>query len=172
MESVNHDIQLAGISLGENLFAVDIMRIKEIILPQKPSPLPGGSQLLEGVINLRGSVIPVMDLRKRLGLPPSNAVSAGKFLVVSLARQTLALAVDNVLDVITLPAREILPVPDTAECVGPDFLLGVCLCDDRVFMILDIDSLLGQPDFRPDTPEHEMNDLVRNQPLALEKGPA
>lgn len=142
MGSDNPDIQLACFSLGDNLFAVDIMRIREIILPQKLSALPGASQILEGVINLRGAVIPVMNMRKRFGMPDAPDCATGKLLIVSLARQTIALAVDNVMEVITVPAREIKTPPDTADGIGMEYLLGVCLSDDRVFMILDIDSLL------------------------------
>jgi len=148
MGSDNPDIQLACFSLGENLFGVDIMRIREIILPQKLSALPGTSQILDGVINLRGAVIPVMNMRKRFGMPEAADGTTGKLLIVSLARQTLALAVDTVMEVITVPAREIKPPMDTADGIGMEYLLGVCLSDDRVFMILDIDSLLGQPECR------------------------
>ena len=148
MGSDNPDIQLACFSLGDNLFGVDIMRIREIILPQKLSALPGASQLLEGVINLRGAVIPVMNMRKRFAMPEEDAVTPGKLLVVSLARLTLALAVDTVMEVITVPAREIKPPLDTADGIGMGYLLGVCLSDDRVIMILDIDSLLGQSECR------------------------
>jgi len=148
MSSENPDIQLACFTLGENLFAVDIMRIREIVLPQKLSALPGGSQILEGVINLRGAVIPVMNMRKRFGMPETVDCKTGKLLIVSLARQAVALAVDNVIEVITVPARDIKPPLDTADGIGMEHLLGVCLCDDRVFMILDIDSLLGQPESR------------------------
>jgi purine-binding chemotaxis protein CheW len=148
MGSDNPDIQLACFSLGENLFGVDIMRIREIILPQKLSARPGTSQILDGVINLRGAVIPVMNMRKRFGMPEAADGTTGKLLIVSLARQTLALAVDTVMEVITVPAREIKPPMDTADGIGMEYLLGVCLSDDRVFMILDIDSLLGQPGCR------------------------
>ena len=144
MSSDNPDIQLVCFNLGENLFAVDIMRIREIILPQKLSALPGPAQLLEGVINLRGAVIPVMNLRKRFGMPEADDNIIGKLLVVSLARQILVLTVDDVIGVIAVPAKEILPPPDTADGTGMEHLLGVCLSDNRVFMVLDIDSLLGQ----------------------------
>jgi len=142
------DIQLACFDLGDNLFAVDIMRIKEIILPQKLSSLPRASNILEGVINLRGAVIPVMDMRKRFGMPAAPEGKTGKLLIVSLARQVLALAVDNVMEVITVPIKDIKPPLDTAEGVGMEHLLGVCLSDNRVFMILDIDSLLGPSEYR------------------------
>src|ERR1039457_510323 len=107
MGSENPDIQLACFTLGEFLFAVDIMRIREIILPQKLSALPVKSQILEGVINLRGSVIPVMNMRKRFAMPEACDSITGNLLIVSLARQTLALVVDTVLEVITVPAGAI-----------------------------------------------------------------
>jgi purine-binding chemotaxis protein CheW len=144
MGNENSDIQLACFSLGENFFAIDIMRIREIILPQKLSILPGASQILEGVINLRGNIIPVMNMRKRFGMPDEVLCTTGKLLVVSLARQTLALAVDTVLEVITVPVREIKPALDAVDYVGIEYLLGVCLSGEHVFMILDVDSLLGQ----------------------------
>ena len=148
MGSENPNIQLACFSLGENLFAVDIMRIREIILPQKLSALPRVSQLLEGVINLRGVVIPVMNMRRRFGMPEAAEGRTGKLLIVCLARQTLALMVDAVLEVITVPARDIKPPLDAVDGIGMEHLLGVCLSDDRVFMILDIDSLLVQTECR------------------------
>lgn len=143
MEITTTHIQLACFSLGDRLFAVDIMRIREILVPQKLSPLAGSSNLLEGVINLRGAVIPVMSMRKRFGMPVDSTTPAGKLLIVSLVRQLLALVVDDVMEVISVPAADIKPPVQTAAGVGMEFLLGVCLSNDRVFMILDIDSLLG-----------------------------
>lgn len=149
MKKELQDIQLACFCLEEKLFAVDIMRIKEIIQPQKLSHLPRSSQLLEGMINLRGTVIPVMSLRKRFGMPTLATEKSGKLLIVNLSRQQmLALEVDEVMEVITIPAREIKPAPDLDEGVGVEYLLGICLSDERVFMILDIDSLLCSSDYR------------------------
>lgn len=149
MKKELQDIQLACFCLEENLFAIDIMRIKEIIQPQKLSSLPRASQLLEGVINLRGIVIPVMNLRRRFGMPPLATTKSGKLLIVNLSRQQmLALAVDDVMEVITVSAEEIKPPPDIDEGVGVECLLGICLSDERVFMILDIDSLLCPADYR------------------------
>lgn len=135
----NPEIQLVCFTLGENLFAVDIMRIREITLPQKFSGLPAASQLMEGVINLRGAVIPVMNMRKRFDM---SEAETGRFLIVSLACQTLALAVDDVLEIITVQAGNISPPLKTAGDIVSEHLLGVCLSDDRVILILDIDSLI------------------------------
>ena len=145
MEGATTHIQLACFTLGDKLFAVDIMRIREILVPQKLSPLPCASELLEGVINLRGSVIPVMNMRKRLGMPIEDSMPVGKLLIVSLVRQLLALVVDDVLEVISVPVADIMPPIQISSGVGMEFLLGVCLSENRVFMILDIDSLLYQP---------------------------
>lgn len=142
MEGAITHIQLACFSLGGKLFAVDIMRIREILVPQNLSPMPSVSDLLEGVINLRGSVIPVMNLRKRFGMPVVDDASVGKLLIVSLARQSLALVVDDVMEVISVPVSDIKPPIQAAPGVGMEFILGVCLSNNRVFMILDIDSLL------------------------------
>ena len=142
MEGAITHIQLACFSLGDKLFAVDIMRIREILVPQKLSPLPCASDLLEGVINLRGAVIPVMNMRKRLGMPIMENAPAGKLLIVSLVRQLLALVVDDVMEVISVPVDDIKPPIQMASGVGMEFLLGVCLSNNRVFMLLDIDSLL------------------------------
>jgi purine-binding chemotaxis protein CheW len=148
MDRELNEIQLACFILGDSLFAVDIMRIKEILLPQKLSSLPKASDVFEGVINLRGTVIPVMDMRKLFGMPGNAEGRVGKLLIVSLERQILAMQVDNVMEVITVPVKEIKPPLDTGEGVGMEHILGVCLSDSRVIMILDIDSLLGHSEYR------------------------
>ncbi|KAA0895249.1 chemotaxis protein CheW [Oryzomonas rubra] len=150
MKTDLQNIELACFSLGNRLFAVDIMRIKEIILPQKLSGLPRESDLLEGVINLRGELIPVMDMRNRFGMPKADERERvpGRLLIVSLQGQMLALAVDNVQEVITVPAGEIKPAPDITEGIGMEYVLGMCLSHEQMFMILDIDSLLAPSDIR------------------------
>ena len=142
------EIQLTCFSLGESLYALDIMRVKEIMLTQKLFSLPRESPSFDGLINLRGAVIPVMNLRKRFGLQQINDENSGKLLIVSMARQLLALVVDDVLEVFTIQASEIKPPPDIADGIGAEFLLGVCIHEDRVYMLLDIDSLVGPYDFR------------------------
>lgn len=143
MEGATTHIQLACFSLGDKLFAVDIMRIREILVPQELSPLPCSLDVLEGVINLRGAVIPVMNMRKRLGMPAADDASAGKLLIVTLIGQLLALVVDDVMEVISVPVDDMKPPIQMTTGVGMEFLLGVCLSNNRVFMMLDIDSLLS-----------------------------
>ncbi len=142
MEGVMTHIQLACFSLEDMLFAVDIMRIREILVPQKLSPLPCDSDLLDGVINLRGIIVPVMNMRKRFGMSVVADAPTGKLLIVSLENQLLALVVDDVMEVISVPVVDIKPPIQFETGVRMEFLLGVCLVNNRIFMILDIDSLL------------------------------
>ncbi|MBW4053906.1 MAG: chemotaxis protein CheW [Proteobacteria bacterium] len=142
MEGAMTHIQLACFSLEDMLFAVDIMRIREILVPQKLSPLPCDSDLLDGVINLRGLIVPVMNMRKRFGMSVVADAPAGKLLIVSLENQLLALVVDDVMEVISVPVADIKPPIQFETGVRMEFLLGVCLVNNRIFMILDIDSLL------------------------------
>jgi purine-binding chemotaxis protein CheW len=119
--------------------------------PQKLTGLPRDSDLLEGVINLRGAVIPVMDMRHRFGMPKADERVLGRLLIVSLQRQMLALAVDEVLEVITIPAGELRHAPDVADGNGMEYVLGICFSREQMFMILDIDSLLHPFDVRQES---------------------
>ncbi|MDK9717200.1 MAG: chemotaxis protein CheW [Trichlorobacter sp.] len=142
METGIQELQLAGFLMGENLFAVDIMRIKEIVIPQKLAGFPLQNSTLDGMINLRGQVIPVMNLRARFGLPPRPG-GPGKLMIVSVAGRQVALAVDDLDEVVTVPVRDLTPPPDMVEGIGAEFLVAVCLCNERLYLVLDIDTLFS-----------------------------
>jgi purine-binding chemotaxis protein CheW len=142
METGIQELQLAGFLMGENLFAVDIMRIKEIVIPQKLAGFPLQNSTLDGMINLRGQVIPVMNLRARFGLPPRPG-GPGKLMIVSVAGRQVALAVDDLDEVVTVPVRDLTPPPDMVEGIGAEFLIAVCLCNERLYLVLDIDTLFA-----------------------------
>jgi purine-binding chemotaxis protein CheW len=134
------EIQLACFRLGAVLFGVDIMRIKEIILPRKLSPLPTPSGCLDGVISLRGDHIPVMNLARRFGMHSSGSADSARLLIVRYSGMVLGLAVDDVIEVMTVPVGEIKPPPDM-DASAYEYVLGVCLSGESIVMILDIDAL-------------------------------
>lgn len=140
MDMQNQELQLAGFLLGKNLYAIDIMRIKEIILPQRIAGLPLESSMLDGMINLRGEIIPVMNLRSRFGMTLSFG-GPGKLMIVSISGRSVALLVDEVEEVISIQAKDISPPPDMVDGVGAEYLVGVCLCNENLYMILNIDTL-------------------------------
>jgi purine-binding chemotaxis protein CheW len=142
MNSDIHEIQVACFLLGEDIYAVDIMRIKEIIRPQKLTTLPKSPSFVEGVLNLRGAVIPVIDLRKRFDMPPREIDQSSRLLIVAIARRMLGIVVDEVTEVITVPVADIKPPPQVNRGVGAEYLVGVCLMQDALIMLLNPDQLL------------------------------
>jgi purine-binding chemotaxis protein CheW len=136
------EIQVACLKMDEGLYAVDIMRIKEIIRLPKLAPLPRALPFVEGVINLRGSVIPVVDLRKRFGLPQAENREAARLLILSVSGQRLGLIVDEVTEMITVPLRELKAPPRGVRMVGGEYMIGLFLVQEVPVMLLNIDALL------------------------------
>lgn len=118
--------QLCTFRIGGEDYAVDIMRVREIIHPLPITPVPRAPAFVEGVIRLRGDVIPVVDVRKRLALPATPPTRKSRFLVVNVAGRRIALVVDEVREVLRLPRSEIRPAPSLGSGGGPRFFLGVC----------------------------------------------
>jgi purine-binding chemotaxis protein CheW len=138
------EIKFACFSLGTCLFCVDIMRIKEILPFQRLDSIPAPSWYLNGAINHRGRVIPVMNLKKRFGMLSIDSDSFESIIIVRLPqRQLLALAVDEIHEVITVPVEKIVPVPEIENSAGADCILGVAVSADSFHIILGIDALLA-----------------------------
>ena len=133
-------IQLACFMLEGQNYAVDIMKIRQIIRPTKIRPLPQAPEFLEGVINLRGAVIPVMDLRKRFDMK-INPDHEPRVIIVSVERQVVGVVVDEVSEVISVSPDQIQPPPRLAG-IPSKFLVGACQWSDSILLILNLDELL------------------------------
>ncbi|HEX9022713.1 MAG TPA: chemotaxis protein CheW, partial [Geobacteraceae bacterium] len=136
MDGDIREIQVACFRIGEDIYAVDIMRIKEIIRPQKLTVLPKAPVFVEGVLNLRGTVIPVIDLRKRFDMPSREIDQNRRLLIIALAGCIMGMAVDEVTEVITVPVANIKPPPQISQGVDAEYLVGVCLAQDSLIMLL------------------------------------
>jgi len=119
-------VQLCTFRIGGEDYAVDIMRVREIIQPLPITPVPRAPAFVEGVVRLRGEVIPVIDVRKRFGLAATPATRKTKFLVVHVAGRRLGLVVDEVCEVMRLARAEIRPAPALVGLDAPRFFLGIC----------------------------------------------
>jgi purine-binding chemotaxis protein CheW len=136
------EIRVVCFRLGEDTYAADIMRVREITKPLKPAGLPDAPDFIEGVINLRGAVIPVLNLHRRFRLVEPDSDKNTRLLIVSLAGQPFALVVDEVTEVVTVPVRDLRPPPRFSRGVGSEYLIAVCLVDDSLVMLIDLDSIL------------------------------
>lgn len=119
-------VELCTFRIAGEDYAVDIMRVREIINPLPITPVPRSPPFIEGVIRVRSEVIPVVDVRKRFRLPPAPPTRKTKFLVVRIGVRRVALIVDEVTEVVRLPRSEIRPAPSFAEDGAARFFLGVC----------------------------------------------
>jgi purine-binding chemotaxis protein CheW len=120
------EVQLCTFRVSGEDFAVDIMRVREIIPPAPLTPVPEAPSYVPGVFRIRGDVVPVVDLCRRLGLPPGEPTRRGKFVVVKVAGRLLGLMVDEVCEVLRLPREELRPAPAAVDAKGTRLFLGVC----------------------------------------------
>jgi purine-binding chemotaxis protein CheW len=135
--------QLVHFRAGGRDFVVDITAIREIIYFRPTTPLPTAPSFVEGVVDLRGSIIPVLDLRKRLRLAVSADSSPQHILIVKLNGQTVGLIVDHVENVVRIPAGDIQMPHKMIEGMDDRFLKGVCRVGEHLLFLLHLDGLLS-----------------------------
>jgi purine-binding chemotaxis protein CheW len=140
---------------GVQEFGADIMAIREIRGWTQTTPLPHTPDYVRGVINLRGVVLPVVDLKARLGLGITDPNPKDVIVVVQAGLRTIGLLVDAVSDILTVTASEIQPTPDLARETEMAFVEGIAVLAERMVTILSMDkmvaSLVGVP-LSPDMP--------------------
>lgn len=140
--TMRQEIQLACFRVGDAMYALDILRIKEIIRPQKLTRVPRAPDFVEGVINLRGAVIPIIDLRRRFDLGDVGTDRKARVIICSLAGKILGLMVDEVAEVRRYGRQEIQPTPQYLKGRGAEFFHGVCRRDDDLIMVIDLERIL------------------------------
>jgi purine-binding chemotaxis protein CheW len=139
-------VQMVAFSVGAGDYALDIMRIKEIINAAPITAIPKAPAFVEGVIELRGAILPIVDLRKRFDLPASPLTRVSKYLItvidVNGKRMIVGLIVDQVHEPIRVQREQIRPAPALAQ--GEQiYFVGVVHHNDRILMVLDIDAILS-----------------------------
>jgi purine-binding chemotaxis protein CheW len=137
-------VQLAVFRAGSGEYGVDIMKIMEIIRPQKLTRVPKAPEFIEGIINLRGSVVPVIDVRKRLGVgSDSDGGSKDKVLILLVDGKMLGAVVDEVREIMYMDLGEIEEAPEAVKGPEAQFLQGVGKAGERLIMVLDPEKLLN-----------------------------
>ncbi|QJU58864.1 chemotaxis protein CheW [Sphingomonas sp. AP4-R1] len=133
--------QLITFEIGDRRLGIDIMAIREIRAWSPATPLPNVPAHVRGVVNLRGVVLPVIDLRRRLGWGTTEPSARHVIIVVRIADQLQGIIVDAVSDIVTLAPENIQPVPDVGDASASVFLDGIGTLDDRLIMLLSLDRL-------------------------------
>ncbi len=140
--------ELISFRIGEQECCVDIMVVREIRGWTPATPLPRSPAFLCGVINLRGAVLPIVDLALRLGFPPAEPTQRHVIIVAQIGPQVVGLLVDAVSDILTVGDEVIQPPPDVASEMVRDFVQGLLAMDGRMISLISLDHLLPRQELQ------------------------
>jgi Chemotaxis signal transduction protein len=135
--------QIVIFQLGSEFFGADIAKVESIIKIQSITQLPHAPSFVEGVTNLRGKVLPVIDLRKRFGLPAQETDKNSRIIVVSVDQIEVGMIVDEVSEVLTVPEGAVESAPAIATTVDSSFIKGIAKIEERLVILLDLTQVLS-----------------------------
>ena len=142
-------LQFVGFSIGREKFGVDILTVQEIIRSTNVTPVPNSPSFVEGVINLRGDIIPVVDLRKRLNLfDADQSMEKNWILILRIGERIAGFIVDNVTEVLKVPEDAIDPPPAIVIAgLENQYIKGVCEIEGELLVILNFESVLFNEEY-------------------------
>jgi purine-binding chemotaxis protein CheW len=129
--------------LGAEEYGVDILKVQEIRGCEKVTTIPAAPAFLKGVVNLRGTIVPVIDLRTKFGLAIPADDSHAVVVVLRIAGRTIGAVVDGVSDVARLAPSDVKPAPELGSVVDASFIAGVATHGGRMILLVDIEKLLS-----------------------------
>ncbi len=138
--------QLVVFGLGKEEFGIDISRVREIVRLQNITAIPQSMDFVEGIVNLRGQIVPIVDLCKRFRVVNSSSTeeSARRIIVVNMAEQNIGVLVDGVSEILRIPDESIEPTPPiVASGISSDFIRGVAKVENRLIIVLDLDRIFS-----------------------------
>ena len=133
--------QLVVFNLGDEAFGVDIAQVREIIKMAEITRVPNSPEFVDGIINLRGQITTIMDLRKRMGMKMSEADDQTRIIVVEASGSTLGMIVDSVREVLRISGKDI--DPPSATSTHAEYIQGVGKLDDSLLILLDLNKVLS-----------------------------
>jgi len=144
-EQEEEDLEMLSFLLGNEEYVVPVDRVREVLTPKEITPVPHTADYLVGVCSLRGTVMPVVDLNRRLGLAASARDEKSRIIVVSLGQDDqVGLFVDRVRGVVRFLSSAVRPAPETvAQDAGAEFLKGIARKDDQLYILLDVEKAIG-----------------------------
>ena len=144
----NEGAQLITFILGEEKYGLDILAVRELIsYPEGLTQIPGMPDFIVGMFNLRGLVIPVMDLRKKFGMAFEELHEYSVIIIVQVEEKNIGLIVDSVADVIFVKEEDIQETTEMAVHVDTKFIKGIAKTKDEMVILMDIDNLLSKSQF-------------------------
>ncbi len=138
-------LHLVTFSLMGEVFGLPILDVREIIRMTEITPVPQAPGFVEGVINLRGQILPVVDLRKRFGISPKENDDTTRIVVVELSHAAVGLIVDSVSEVLRIPADVVAPPPSlVAGSIGAEYIKGIGHYDERMIILIEMRKVFNE----------------------------
>ena len=142
-EQKNKTQQLVAFFLANEEYGVPIIQVQEVIRKPDITRIPGMPDFIDGVINLRGKIIPIIDLRKRFGLANKEDTDKTRIIVTKATDQIIGLVVDGVSEVVHLNDEQIEPIPQSIASIDAEYLSGVGKLAKRLIILLNLEKLLS-----------------------------
>ena len=142
-EKTISSIQIVCFKIEEEEYGIEILKVQEILRLPKITTLPKTADFIQGVFDLRGKVIPVVDLSKRFGIETSSNRENKRAIVVSIKGKVIGLAIDSVSNVIKVDTNDIEPPPPVVKGISGRYIVGVAKIGDDFIVILDIDNIFS-----------------------------
>ncbi len=136
--------QYLTFNLDQEEYGIDILKVQEIKGYSKVTPLPNTPPYVKGVMNLRGTVVPVVDLRKKFSMGETSEDEDAVVIVVMVRSRIVGLLVDAVSDVLSVPKESIHPAPDLTRGLDNSFIAGIGQCGDRLVTFLEIEQVINE----------------------------
>jgi purine-binding chemotaxis protein CheW len=134
--------QFISFSVGEEEYGLELLRVKEVIRIREITWLPKAPTFVKGIINLRGDVIPIIDLRDKFGLESRENTASTRVIVVEVDGRLMGMVVDSASQVVRIPADQIDPPPPVLGGFSQEFITGVGKLDDKLIILLNTDAIL------------------------------
>jgi purine-binding chemotaxis protein CheW len=137
--------EFLSFKLGSEEYGIDILRVQEIRSYEAPTRMASSPAFIKGVINLRGVIVPIIDMRMKFNLAQVNYDTFTVVIVLNIGTQVVGIVVDGVSDVITLQPEQLRAVPELSSAMSNDHVLAIGSLGDRMLIILDIEKLMTSP---------------------------
>lgn len=138
--------EFLAFTMGQEEYGLDILKVQEIRGYEAVTTLANAPDYFKGVINLRGVIVPVIDMRIRFNLATPTYDQFTIVIVLNIGGTTMGMVVDSVSDVTTLASEQIRPPPQLGSAIGANYLIGIGTIDERMLILIDIDKLMGSDD--------------------------
>jgi purine-binding chemotaxis protein CheW len=150
MENMNEATQAAAreyltFRLDQEEFGIDILKVQEIRGYEPPTRIANAPDFMKGVVNLRGTIVPIVDMRLKFGCTNAEYNSFTVVIILNLKARVVGIVVDSVSDVMEIPPEALRPRPEIESVIEPDCITGLGSVGDRMLILLDIEQLMSSP---------------------------